>query len=137
MAITARNPRRARLAVTLAGIILVLVGIPLWGTGDMDQMTAEQEQINNSAGYWGQEIGFDSGEEDAYNAAVADAQSAETRMNIGIVMMVLGLVTIGSRWLIRAAPPAMRASAGGKLTPEQEQQAIAMYLEAQRRQTEQ
>jgi sulfite exporter TauE/SafE len=101
MAITARNPRRARLTVTLAGIILVLVGIPLWGTGDMDQIAAEQEQINNSAGYWGQEIGFDSSDEDAYNQAVADADSAETRMYFGIAMMILGVALVGSRWLIK------------------------------------
>jgi hypothetical protein len=101
MAITARNPRRARLTVTLAGIILVLIGIPLWGTGDMDRGLAEQRQVENSSGYWGQTLGFDSSDEDAYNQAVADADSAETRMHFGIAMMILGVALVGSRWLIK------------------------------------
>jgi len=137
MPISTRNPRRARLTVTLAGIALTLTGIPVWGVGDMNSMTADQKMINSSAGYWGQVEGFDSGQEDEYNAAVAEKDAAETQANFGIGLIVLGVVLVGSRWLIKpklAVPSAALAGqAAATLTPEQQEQAIAMYLEAQKR----
>lgn len=138
MAITARNPRRARLAVTLAGTALTLTGIPVWGVGDMNSTTADQKMISNSAGYWGQVQGFDSGQEDDYNAAVAEKEAAETQANFGIGLIVLGLVLVGSRWLIKPKPAVTPGTPAGQaaatLTPEQQEQAIAMYLDAQQRQ---
>jgi hypothetical protein len=138
VAITARNPRRARLAVTLAGIALTLTGIPVWGVGDMNSTTADQKMINNSAGFWGPAVGFHSGQEDEYHAAAAEKDAAETQANFGIGLIVLGAVLVGSRWLIKPTPAGTPGTPAGQaaatLTPEQQEQAIAMYLDAQKRQ---
>jgi hypothetical protein len=137
MAITARNPRRTRLTVTLAGLALTLCGGILWLIGDNNNVNAENRLDQNSSAVWGRVLDYESTQEGAFAAAESDKASAETQMTIGIVLAGLGLVTIGSRWLIQAAPVTTKTPAGGNLTPKQEQQAIAMYLEAQRRQTEQ
>lgn len=131
MAITARNPRRARLVVTLAGLALTVLGIVLWGTGDMDKVSAESEMQNNSASSWGDVFGYETDQDAEYAQAVSDRDSAETQMTFGIVVVVLGLALVGSRWLIK--PATASAGQGVRLTKEQEEQAIALYLEAQKR----
>lgn len=137
MAITARNPRRARLIVTLAGIALILIGIPVWGTGDIDRGVAEVGIEHNSSSAWGDILGFDSTQDADYAAAMDDKESAESQMTFGIILIVLGAALVGSRWLIRPAPAVTLSKPVGPsamLTPEQQEQAIAMYLEAQKRQ---
>ncbi|MFL5993508.1 MAG: hypothetical protein ACJ736_04185 [Streptomyces sp.] len=139
MSITARNPRRARLAITPAGLAVAVVGVIVWGTGETAKGVAETRMGMNSASSWGDTLGFDSDQGADYGAAVSDRDSASAQMTFGIVVILLGVALIGSRWFITAAPavtlakPAVEAT----LTPAQREQAIAVYLEGQKRADEQ
>jgi hypothetical protein len=135
MPITARNPRRARLAVTLAGLVVAVVGIILWGTGETAKGVAETRMDMNSASSWGDTLGFDSDQDADYAAAVSDRDGADTQMTFGIIVILLGVALVGSRWFITAAPTVALAkpTSAATLTPAQQEQAIAMYLEAQKR----
>ncbi|MFD7942542.1 hypothetical protein [Streptomyces sp. NPDC059744] len=135
MSITARNPRRARFAVTTAGVLFVLTGIAAWGTGDIASGVADVAMDNTSNSAWGDALAFDSDQDDDYPAAVADKDSAETQKTLGVVLAILGLALVTSRWGIRPAPSATKTQAAATFTPEQQEQAMAMYLEARKRST--
>jgi hypothetical protein len=103
MAITARNPRRARLALTLTGLTLTVTGIVLWGTGDTDKMTAET-RMDLSSAPWGEVLGYQSTDQAEYDKAVQDRDNANDQANLGIGVACLGVALVGSRWLVQAAP---------------------------------
>ncbi|MET7852903.1 hypothetical protein [Streptomyces avermitilis] len=134
MPISARNPRRARLTVTLAGIAVAVLGGILWLVGDDNNVDAEFRLEQNSSAVWGRVLDYESTQEDAYAAAEDDKSSAETQMTFGIILAVMGLAVVGSRWLISTVPAPVKVPVAAVLTPEQQGQAIAMYLEAQRQQ---
>lgn len=54
-------------------------------------------------------------------------------MTFGIVPALLGPAVVGSRWAIKPASAAVTTQAAATLTPEQREQAMVMYLEAQKR----
>ncbi|MEU9370493.1 hypothetical protein [Streptomyces avermitilis] len=134
MPISARNPRRARLTVTLAGIAVAVLGGILWLVGDDNNVDAEFRLEQNSSAVWGRVLDYESTQEDAYAAAEDDKSSAETQMTFGIILAVMGLAVVGSRWLISTVPAPVKVPVAAVLTPEQQGEAIAMYLEAQRQQ---
>ncbi|MDF6023061.1 hypothetical protein [Streptomyces sp. JH34] len=135
MPISARNPGRARLTVTLLGLAIAVTGLITWGDGDVDYTGAQQQQINASASAWGDVLGFDSTSDEDMALADQHLHDAESQKTFGIVLGVFGLALVGARWLIQPAPAVTTAKspAEATLTPEQQQQAIDMYLEAQRR----
>ncbi|MET7370858.1 hypothetical protein ABZS61_34395 [Streptomyces sp. NPDC005566] len=137
MPITAGNPRRARLIVTLTGLAIAILGIILWGTGDIDRGVAEVSISNASSSTWGDITGFDSDQDGDMAIAQSDLDSAKTQMAFGIGLLILGLALTASRWRIQPAVTPKVAPAAATLTPEQQEQAIAMYLEAQKRTAEQ
>jgi hypothetical protein len=133
VAITAHNPGRTRLAVTLAGLAIAALGGILWLVGEDNNVKAANRIDMNSGAAWGEVLGYNDDRGPALAAAEADKSSAETQMTFGIVLAVAGLLTAGSRWLIQPAAASSTVPAAVKLTPEQEEQAIAMYLEARKR----
>ncbi|MFF5338450.1 hypothetical protein [Streptomyces sp. NPDC013181] len=132
MPVSARNPRRARLVVTLVGLAVVILGGILWLVGDENEVTGSSRMDLNSSATWGEVLGYASDRADEYDAAKELRDTGETQMSWGVVLAVLGVAAIGSRWLI-SPTPAPAKPAAIMLTPEQQQQAIAMYLEAQQR----
>lgn len=106
MAITARDPKRAKLAVTVSGPLLALGGLVLLGVGDMHAIAAEQAATNSSAANWGNVLGYGAAREavEAARQAREDADWAETEKNLGVAGMATGALLLGSRWLIRPAP---------------------------------
>ncbi|NYV76580.1 hypothetical protein [Streptomyces sp. UH6] len=103
MPVTARDPGRARLVVTLAGAALALLGGVLWLIGDENKVTgANRVQLNGSAA-WGEVLGFESDQAAAYEAAREQVDTGETQMGAGVVLVVVGLAAVGSRRLIRPA----------------------------------
>jgi hypothetical protein len=130
MPITARNPRRTRLIVTLAGIAVGILGGVLWLMGDTNEVTGTNGMDMNSSAAWnGITDGFESDQTSAYEEARDQKEAGESQMTWGITFGILGLALAASRWLIQPAV----AAAAGTLPPEQQEQAIAMYLEAQKR----
>lgn len=103
MAITARNPRQARLITTLAGLALAILGGILWLIGDDNHATGTNRADINSASAWGDVLGFDSDQDAAYAAAQDQIDTGDTQMTIGVVLAVAGAAVVGSRWLIRPA----------------------------------
>ncbi|MFF0836709.1 MULTISPECIES: hypothetical protein [unclassified Streptomyces] len=136
MLISARNPGRARLTVTLAGIAVAILGGILWLVGDNNQVTGTNGMDINSSAAWNDVVGYVSDETDAYEAARDLRDTGETQMTWGIVLAVAGLAGVGSRWLISTSPAPVKVPVAAVLTPEQQGQAIAMYLEAQRQQNQ-
>ncbi|MFF3359529.1 hypothetical protein ACFYWN_44810 [Streptomyces sp. NPDC002917] len=132
MSIPTRNPRRARLVATLAGLAVAILGGVLWLVGDNNEVTGSNRMDINSSAAWNDVVGYRSDQTDEFESGRDLRDTGESQMTWGIVLAVVGLAAVGSRWLISPAPtPAKPAPA--KLTPEQQEQAIAMYLEAQRR----
>ncbi|MGW1092469.1 hypothetical protein ACWD4L_41125 [Streptomyces sp. NPDC002596] len=132
MPISARNPRRARLVVTLAGFAVALLGGILWLVGDNNQVTGSNRMDINSSAAWNDVVGYRSDQTDAFEAGRDLRDTGETQMTWGIILALLGLATVGSRWLISTTPAPAKPTAV-MLTPEQQEQAIAMYLDAQKR----
>lgn len=132
MPISTRNPRRARLTITLAGLAVAILGGILWLVGDENEVTGSNRMDLNSSAVWGDILGYESTQADEYDAAKEQRDTGETQMSWAIVLAVLGLAVVGSRWLI-SPTPAPAKPAAVMLTPEQQQQAITMYLEAQQR----
>ncbi|MET8129515.1 hypothetical protein ABZV67_40370 [Streptomyces sp. NPDC005065] len=132
MTISVRNPRRARLIVTLASLAVALLGGILWLVGDNSQATGSNDMDINSSAAWNDAVGYRSDQTDAFEAGRDLRDTGESQMTWGIVLAVLGLATVGSRWLISPTPAPAKPTAV-MLTPEQQEQAIAMYLEAQKR----
>ncbi|WUD72114.1 hypothetical protein OG937_10650 [Streptomyces sp. NBC_00510] len=135
MSIAVTDPRRNRRILTLAGLALAVLGGIIWLIGDDNNVDAEFRLEQNSSAVWGRVLDFESTQEDEYAAAEEDKSSAETQMTFGIVLGALGLALFGSRWLITPTPAPAKptATATPLLTPEQQAQAIEMYLEAQKR----
>jgi hypothetical protein len=134
MAITAQNPRRARLIATLAGIALGILGGIVWLIGDDNKVQGSNSMVVNSVATWGDLLDYSTDQDDDLAAAQDQYDRGETQTTFGIAFTVIGLAVVGARWLIKAAPAAAKAPAAATLTPEQEKQAIAMYLEARQRQ---
>ncbi|MFF8299617.1 hypothetical protein ACF07M_30215 [Streptomyces globisporus] len=134
MPLTARNPRRARLVVTLAGLAVGILGGVLWLVGDSNEVTgANGMDMSSSAAWNGVVDGFESDQTSAYEEARDQKEAGESQMTWGVVLGVLGLALVASRWLIQSAAPSKPTTAAGTLTPEEQEQAVAMYLKAQKR----
>jgi hypothetical protein len=103
MPITTGDPRRARTIVTLTGMALTLLGGILWLVGDTNEVTGSNGMELHSSAAWGEVIGFQSDEEAEFDAAREQMETGETQMTVGVVLMVVGLAAVGSRWLIRPA----------------------------------
>ncbi|MEU8829306.1 hypothetical protein [Streptomyces sp900116325] len=132
MAISVRNPRRARLIATLAGLAVAVLGGVLWLVGDNNEVTGSNRMDINSSAAWNDVVGYRSDQTSKYESGRDLRDTGESQMTWGIILAVMGLAAVGSRWLISPTPaPAKPTEA--KLTPEQQEQAIAMYLEAQKR----
>ncbi|GAA3484808.1 hypothetical protein [Streptomyces yanii] len=86
----------------------------------------------NSSAAWNDVVGYRSDQTDAFEAGRDLRDTGETQMTWGIILALLGLATVGSRWLISTTPAPAKPTAV-MLTPEQQEQAIAMYLDAQKR----
>lgn len=134
MAISTRNPRRARLTVTLAGLAIAILGGILWLVGDNNEVTGSNRMDINSSAAWNDVVGYRSDQTDEYESGQGLRDTGESQMTWGIILAVLGLATVGSRWLISPTPAPAKPTAA-MLTLEQQEQAIAMYLEAQKRST--
>lgn len=134
MPLTARNPRRARLVVTLAGLAVSILGGVLWLVGDSNEVTgANGMDMSSSAAWNGVVDGFESDQTSAYEEARDQKEAGESQMTWGVTLGVLGLALVASRWLIQSAAPSKPTTAVGTLTPEEQEQAVAMYLEARKR----
>lgn len=97
----ARNQRRTRLTLTLAGLALAAIGLITYGNGSIAAGAAEQAIIGASAESWDAVLDADGIRSGSMAEAQAAKSDAESQMTFGVVLGVAGLALAGSRWLIR------------------------------------
>ena len=97
--------RRARLALTLAGLAIAVTGIIIWGQADIDSGVADQAATNASAADHAEVLGFETDyqtREDRWQAS-ADKRIAEEDKTFGLVVAALGVGVFASRWAVKPA----------------------------------
>ncbi|WP_416477029.1 hypothetical protein [Streptomyces sp. LKA04] len=95
--------RRARLALTLAGLIIAAIGLAIYIPASIDSGTADQAAIDASASDWGDTLGFkaDYAARDAAFQAQADKRIAEEDKTFGLVLIGIGAALTASRWAVK------------------------------------
>ncbi|MDX2557244.1 hypothetical protein [Streptomyces stelliscabiei] len=97
--------RRARLALPLTGLAIVITGIIIWGQADIDSGVADQAATNASAADHAEVLGFEVDyqmREDRWQAS-ADKRIAEEDKTFGLAVATLGAGIFASRWAIKPA----------------------------------
>jgi hypothetical protein len=97
--------RRARLALTLAGLLIAVIGLIIYIPASIDSGTADQAAIEASAGDWDEVLGYqaDAAANDAAFQADADKRIAEEDKTFGLVLLGIGFTFGVSRWAIKPA----------------------------------
>jgi hypothetical protein len=103
-----RARRRARLALTLLGLIIAAIGLVIYLPASSDSVTADQEAIDASSADWADTLGYEA------DQSARDARfEAEQDKTFGIALIGIGAVVFSARWAVRpeagatvkAAPP--------------------------------
>ncbi|MFF8406613.1 SHOCT domain-containing protein [Streptomyces sp. NPDC014846] len=110
-----RARRRARLALTLLGLIIAAIGLVIYLPASSDSVTADQEAIDASSADWADTLGYeaDQSARDARFEAEQDKRIAEEDKTFGMALIGIGAVVFSARWAVRpeagatvkAAPP--------------------------------
>ncbi|WP_225861084.1 SHOCT domain-containing protein [Streptomyces triticiradicis] len=103
--------RRARLALTLAGLIVAAIGLIIYIPASIDSDTADQAQIDASAADWGDVLGYEAShaaKEQRFEAD-SDKRIAEEDKTFGAVLITLGIAIGASRWAVRPAATGQHA----------------------------
>ncbi|MFE2053690.1 hypothetical protein ACFXAS_35155 [Streptomyces sp. NPDC059459] len=97
--------RRARLALTLVGLLIAAVGLTIYIPASIDSSAADQAAVDASASDWGDTLGFepDYAAKDAAFQADADKRIAEEDKTFGLVLLGIGTAVVTSRWAVRPA----------------------------------
>lgn len=103
--------RRARLALTLAGLIIAAIGLIIYIPASSDSDTADQAQTDASAADWGDVLGYEANhaaKEQRFEAD-QDKRIAEEDKTFGAVLIGLGIAIGASRWAVRPVAAGLRA----------------------------
>ncbi|MFI5685575.1 SHOCT domain-containing protein [Streptomyces sp. NPDC051636] len=97
--------RRARLALTLAGLIIAAIGLIIYIPASIDSSTADKEAIDASAADWADVLGFEASQsaKDAAFEAEQDKRIAEEDKTFGLVLIGIGAIAFAGRWAVRPA----------------------------------
>ncbi|MGQ4420002.1 SHOCT domain-containing protein [Streptomyces sp. SAS_269] len=97
--------RRARLALTLAGLIIAAIGLIIYGQAAADSDAADQAAIDASAADWADLIGYEADQsvKDAAFEAEQDKRIAEEDKTFGLVLAGIGVAVFAGRWAVRPA----------------------------------
>jgi hypothetical protein len=111
--------RRARLALTLVGLIIATIGVIIYIPASIDSDTADQAAIDASAATWGDALGFraDQSAKDAAFEAASDKRIAEEDKTFGLVLLGIGAAVFASRWAVRPAPALAEVKAPPAVAP--------------------
>lgn len=106
--------RRARLALTLLGLLIAAIGLIIYIPASSDSDAADQARVDASAADWGDVLGYEAShaaKEQRFEAD-ADKRIAEEDKTFGAVLIGIGLAVGAARWAIRptvAAPRELKA----------------------------
>jgi hypothetical protein len=97
--------RRARLVLTLAGLLVAGIGLIIYIPASIDSGTADQAAIDASSSDWADVLDYEASQEaeDAAFEAQQDKRIAEEDKTFGLVLIGLGAAIFASRWAVRAA----------------------------------
>jgi hypothetical protein len=106
--------RRARLVLTLAGLLVAGIGLFIYIPASIDSGTADQAAIDASSSDWADVLDYEASQEaeDAAFEAQQDKRIAEEDKTFGLVLIGLGSAIFASRWAVRPASldPTLRAA---------------------------
>ncbi|MEU1463121.1 SHOCT domain-containing protein [Streptomyces sp. NPDC005727] len=100
--------RRARLALTLVGLLIAVIGLIIYADADSHSDAADQAAVDASAADWADALGYEasqSAKDERFEAEQAK-RVAEEDKTFGLVIAGIGLAVFAARWAVRPAPAA-------------------------------
>lgn len=95
------NPR---LFLTLAGLALAALGGVLWLVGDDKEVSGANAMDLHHSAVWGEVLGYQSTEADAYADAKDEKKTGEALQTTGAALALAGAAVFGTRFLTRPQP---------------------------------
>jgi hypothetical protein len=97
--------RRARLVLTLAGLLVAGIGLFIYIPASIDSGAADQAAVDASSSDWADVLDYEASQEaeDAAFEAQQDKRIAEEDKTFGLVLIGLGAAICASRWAVRPA----------------------------------